>query len=247
MPRRCLILVAGGQSRRLGSGQPKQFRELGGRPVLEWPLTAFAEAGVEHVAVVLPETHRTEWAERLRRRFPSLSVQTAPAGNERFFSVRNGLQAIAQWARPDDLVAVHDAARPFVRPALLRRGWETALRRGGAVPYVPLADSVRIRQLNQWAPFPREAVRAVQTPQIFRFDGLQQAYALPYRPEFTDEASVADAALLPWDFYEGDPLNFKITRPTDWVLAQAVATHWERLIIDHAPDAPPSDMSSSAM
>ncbi len=221
---RHLVLVAGGQGQRLRASRPKQFLQLQGRTLIEWALTPFVREGIDLAVVVLPCDANSQWKDRIMRCFPHTHFQFAQAGPQRFFSGQDGLDGGGD-VDDSDLVAIHDAARPFLTATMLRRGWEVAKASGTAVPLIAPTDSVRIRQLHQWRTLPRETVRCVQTPQIFRWDILRRAYQQDYRAEFTDDATVVEAALFPLAYYEGDPLNFKVTTPADWHLAQAVALH----------------------
>ncbi len=222
MARRWVILVAGGVGSRMQSDVPKQFRLLEGRPVWAWALAPFLDEAFAPVLITHPD-HRRTVMETARRLFPKNKILWAPAGPERFFSVKSGVDFLADRADGTDVVAIHDAARPFVDRPLICRGWETVQQAGTAVPVIPPYDAVRIRQLDSWKPFPRRHLLMIQTPQIFRYDWLSAAYEQPYREDFTDDAAVVESAMFPIAFYEGSRFNFKLTTAPDWQLARAWA------------------------
>jgi 2-C-methyl-D-erythritol 4-phosphate cytidylyltransferase len=115
---------------------------------------------------------------------------------------------------------------------LIRRVRDEALNFGAAVPVIPLTDSLRqvvfcgegcdLRDAVDSKPVDRRRLRAVQTPQFFRAPMLLSAYEQHYRPEFTDDASVVEAAGHAVALTEGDPANLKITTPADLALAEAL-------------------------
>ncbi|WP_171847693.1 IspD/TarI family cytidylyltransferase, partial [Alistipes sp. CHKCI003] len=126
-----VIVVAGGSGRRLGGDVPKQFRLLGGMPVLARTINALAAAlpGAPIVAV-LPEAHIAYWR-NLAARFDVARHTVAAGGAERFHSVRNGLAALPETV---ELIAVHDGVRPMASAELIRRTTEAAATHGAAVP-----------------------------------------------------------------------------------------------------------------
>ncbi len=227
MPTRWAVIVAGGVGARMKGNVPKQFRLLNGMPVWVWAAGPFAAEGFRLVVVTHPD-HQDRITKAGARFFPTEKIYWAPAGKERFFSVKSGIERLAETAKEDDIVAVHDAARPFVDRPLIRRGLQQVMKTGAAVPAVPPYDSMRIHQLQEWKPFPRAHLRMVQTPQLFRYGRLYAAYQQPYQPHFTDDAAVVEAAMYPVSLYEGSRLNFKITTEQDWALARAWAAYESR-------------------
>ncbi|MDE7123777.1 MAG: 2-C-methyl-D-erythritol 4-phosphate cytidylyltransferase [Alistipes sp.] len=219
MERTGVIIVAGGSGRRCGGPLPKQFQLLDGRPVLARTIDAFAAAlpGAE-IVVVLPAEHLAFWRD-LAARFDVKPHRTAEGGAERFHSVRRGIEAL----RTDPaLIAVHDGVRPLVSEELIRRVAATAAAEGAAIPVLEPADSFRRIEGEGSQALDRRTLRLVQTPQIFRAGALRRAYEAQWRAEFTDDASVAEAAGCPVALCEGEAINLKITRPEDLVIAEAL-------------------------
>lgn len=219
-----IIIVAGGSGSRAGGARPKQFRFLGGMPVLARTINTFAAAlpGAEIVAV-LPEQHIGFW-KNLSARFDVAEHKIVAGGAERFHSVRNGLAALTS---DPGLIAVQDGVRPLGSIAMIRRVAEAAARHGAAVPVVEPVDSFRETDADEAGNVAshivdRRFLRIVQTPQIFRADILRRAYEAEYRAEFTDDASVVEAIGQAVCLAEGERENLKLTTPGDFVIAEAL-------------------------
>jgi 2-C-methyl-D-erythritol 4-phosphate cytidylyltransferase len=213
------VIVAGGSGTRMGADKPKQFLELQGRPLIAHSLLAFLDAFPDILPIiVLPEVWLDHGQKVLEAIFPGTPLRFVAGGETRFHSVQQGLSAI----QGEGIVFVHDAVRCLVTPALIRRCYETAEHAGSAIPAVPVRDSLRVLNANGSQPISRELVRAVQTPQAFRVSLLQKAFTQPYRPAFTDEATVVEASGQAVSLVEGEETNIKITYPVDLVLAEAI-------------------------
>lgn len=209
--------MAAGSGSRFGADRPKQFCDLGGRPVLMTTIERLRRCGGDIVLVLSPDW-TGKWSEMC-----SLHSFTSPrvvaGGATRWESVRRGLEAVS----PDtEIITVHDGARPVVEPDLVRR-LVGAVTSGadGAIPVTPMTDSLRrVNSDGSSCAVDRAPLRAVQTPQVFPADRLRRAYTLPYRPDFTDDASVVEAAgFTRLALVEGSPRNIKITRPGDIEIA----------------------------
>ena len=216
---KCVVIVAGGKGLRMGKEIPKQFLPIGGRPVLMCTLEAFhrCDAAIGLV-LALPEAHLSLWQELCRQYSFTLPHRVVTGGATRFHSVYNGLQAVPAEV---SLIAVHDGVRPFVSPRLINDLFAAAARYGAAVPAVPVVDSLRrVDAEGGSVAVPRSAYRSVQTPQVFRSDLLLRAYDSPYQDDFTDDASVVEAAGQAVALVDGDVDNIKITTPRDLAVAE---------------------------
>jgi len=207
-----IIIVAAGSGSRLGGEIPKQFRLLGGRPVLAWSVAACESAGVAPIIVVTDSAH----AERARDACAGLGpVQFALGGAERTDSVRAGLAK----TEAASVVLVHDAARPGLSAAMVRR--LVAEIKSGAqavAPALPVADTLA---RADGAQVDRDGLLRVQTPQAFAGEVIRRAYAqAPAGVSFTDDLAVARAAGAPVRFIEGDARLMKITYPGDFEMAE---------------------------
>ena len=215
------IIVAGGSGTRFGSQLPKQFLELGGKPILMRTIEAFGENsdGSFDVIVTLPEGQMDLWRQLCEKYAFDVPHRVVAGGETRWHSVKNALDSIGDVADVD-VIAVHDGVRPLASAELFARTVETARCDGAAIPVVMLNDSVRQVVGDDSHALDRSTLRAVQTPQAFDARLLVEAYSRPYRPSFTDDASVVEQLGHPVTLVEGDPQNLKITRPMDLALAE---------------------------
>ena len=209
------LIVAAGKGERLGGDVPKQFRPIGGKPVLRWAVEALAgHAAIDQVCVVIGEGQQQLAEDALR----NLQVASLIRGGaERSESVLNGLQAIGQGA-----VLVHDAARPFCPSAVIDRLLAALEGSDGAVPVLPVADTLAQGDELLEEAVDRSRLLRVQTPQAFHVEALIHAYEEAGRKAATDESTVMLAAGLKVATVEGDPMLEKLTTPADWARAEAI-------------------------
>ena len=214
------VIVAGGEGTRLGGGLPKQFRALLGKPVLWWSLKAFYDEDPEtRLRVVLHPDYFDEW-KALMDSLPEeerYRHDVVAGGKSRTESVKNGIEAIP--ASEDILIAIHDAARPLADVGMIARGWAAAFESGGAVPAIPVTDSLRQISGRESKAVDRSEYVAVQTPQVFRSNLLKEAYARQPEAVFSDDASAFEAAGWKPVLFEGSSVNMKITNPGDIEIA----------------------------
>lgn len=212
------IIVAGGSGQR--SGGKKQWMPLRGKPVLCWPIEAFAQAGAAEIIVVVPQDdldHATLTLQAVDR------VRIVPGGTTRALSVQSGLNALHETAAPMDAVLIHDAARPLLTieliEALLKR-LETAR---AAILAVPVTDSLKRAEDSRIVDAPsRAGLWRAQTPQAFRLKDIADAYAAwPGDVEATDEAMVAAASGIPVEIVEGAQHLQKLTYSEDFAVLEA--------------------------
>ena len=218
MMRTIAIIVAGGSGTRFGAELPKQFLELGGKPVLMRTISAF-RGGFSDVIVTLPEGQMALWRELCERYGFAVPHRVVAGGETRWHSVKNALDSIGDISGVD-IIAVHDGVRPLVTAEVIGRTVEAARRDGAAIPVVMLNDSVRQVEKGASHALDRSTLRAVQTPQVFDARVLMAAYGQPFESTFTDDASVVECAGHSVTLVEGDPQNLKITRPMDLALAE---------------------------
>ena len=220
------IVVAGGSGTRFGAQLPKQFLELCGKPILMRTIEAFGENGDGSfdVIVTLPEAQMGLWRDLCDRYGFAVPHRVVPGGETRWHSVKNALNSIDNIAAVD-LIAVHDGVRPLASAALIHRVLGAARHDGAAIPVVMLNDSVRQVAGETSHALDRSSLRAVQTPQVFDARLLLEAYAQPFDPTFTDDASVVERLGHGVTLVEGEAENLKITRPMDLVLAEYLLSH----------------------
>ena len=126
--------------------------------------------------------------------------------------MKNGLEEIQK----DEIVGIHDAARPFIPKEVIGRCYREASDfHCGVIPVIEEKNSVRILTAYESKALDRKKIRVVQTPQVFPANLLKNAYETPYREEFTDDASVAEDSGIQIKLVKGDERNIKITTPLD--------------------------------
>jgi 2-C-methyl-D-erythritol 4-phosphate cytidylyltransferase len=215
------IVVGAGDGRRLGDDRPKAFVGLGDEVMLAHSVRMLDDhPAVDGIVLVVPEGWE-EPATLLADDLVAGKVAAAVAGGStRAASVAAGLAAVPDDA---DLILVHDAARPFATPELVSRVLEALGQADGAVPGVPLTDTVKRVSAGVVVETPdRSQLVAVQTPQGFRADVLRRAHAQTAQvaaAAATDCASLVEATGGSVAVVEGDPANLKVTTPDD--LAEA--------------------------
>jgi 2-C-methyl-D-erythritol 4-phosphate cytidylyltransferase len=223
MPVAALVLGAG-RGERLGYAAPKAFVPLAGRPLIAHALEALAAPEeVAWVVPVIPAGDRERYAEIVGElHCREKLAEPVEGGAQRQDSVAAGLAAL-----PADvtLVAVHDAARPLVRPADVSRVVAAAGRCGAAILAVPVGDTIkRVRDGRVLETPARAECWAAQTPQVFRVELLREAHAKAEAEGRlgTDCAELVEALGVPVEVVEGDPGNLKITLPADLERAERV-------------------------
>lgn len=211
------VIVAAGSSTRAGPGAPKPWRSLGGRPILSWSIEAFAAAGARQIVIVVAEAWLDEAAELLRGVPGAVAVR---GGATRADSVQQGLAAL----QGESAVLVHDAARPFLTATHIR-GLLAALESAdGAVPALPVADTLKRGGDAVEETVPRDGLWRAQTPQAFRPGVLRAAYAAwPADAEPTDDAAVVERNGGKIAITPGDPRLMKLTYPEDFAMAEQLA------------------------
>ncbi|MGI9822495.1 2-C-methyl-D-erythritol 4-phosphate cytidylyltransferase [Agromyces sp. Marseille-Q5079] len=227
-----VILVAAGSGSRLGHAEPKAFVPLGRSDILGVALDAVLRMQERpHVVVVAPEARVAEVRERFARVAAAASApfDVVAGAESRQESVAAGLAVLPRLV---DTVLVHDAARPLTPPALFDEVVAAVRARGhGVVPGLPVVDTIkRVESGRVVETVDRDRLAAVQTPQGFPRESLDEAYGVVGSlAEHTDDASLVAAVGLPVDLVPGDARAFKITVPED--LRRA-----ERLVRDERPE-----------
>jgi len=217
---RYLIVVAGGKGVRMGASIPKQFLLLAGKPLIFQTINRFLayDHGMELI-VVLPRDNISLWKELCIKHGFDHEHKVVTGGDERYDSVKNGLSLVRQKS----LVAVHDAVRPLISRETIERCFDMAEKKGNAVPFIRPSESVReIVSDKSNRALRRDNIALIQTPQVFRSETLLSAYGNPYQPDFTDDASVIEAAGHKINLVEGNFENIKITTAEDLITAEAL-------------------------
>ena len=212
------LVVAAGSGSRVGGDLPKQYRRLGGQPLLSHALSALQHARIDQVQVVIGEGQDALYQDAAG----ALSLPAPVSGGAtRQQSVRNGLAALARDGAVGQ-VLIHDAARPFLPPAVVDRLLDALAASEGAVPVLPVVDTLARHDVRLGDAVPRDGLVRVQTPQAFRFADIVRAHAAWQGAEATDDAQVARAAGLGVATVAGDPRLEKLTYDEDFARAEAL-------------------------
>lgn len=227
------VIVAAGSSTRAGAGAPKPWRMLGGRSILRWSVEALVAAGARDIVVVIAADRYAD-AEAALVGLPRW--RPCAGGKTRAESVQAGLAALD--ADDDEPVLIHDAARPFVTRAHVD-GLLAALEvADGAIPVLPVADTLKRGVDAVTETVPREGLWRAQTPQAFRYRTLRNAYAAwPADKEPTDDAAVVERAGGSVALSPGDPMLMKLTYPEDFAMAERLAGQTRIVRIGQGVDA----------
>lgn len=197
---------------------PKQFIEIKGKPVLIHTIEKFIEFDEYiNVIVCVHKDYITDANFMLAEYFPDKNIQTVVGGEARFHSVKNGLACIPN---KNDIVGIHDAARPFVSVETIKRCFETAAIHGNAIPVAPVNESLRLVTNGINKAVSREDYKVVQTPQCFVVSKIKEAFEQKYSPFFTDDATVLEGMDERIYLVEGNSENIKITNPYDLKFAE---------------------------
>lgn len=216
---KAVIVVAGGSGQRMGGELPKQFMPLNQIPILVHTLNAFTEAVPGAQLVVVMHADYIQFWKEMSAQFHAPNHEVVAGGEERFFSVRNGLAALTSSI---EYVAVHDAVRPFVSKQVILNCFASAKVHRAVVPVIDEVDSVREVVENENRAIDRSSIKRVQTPQCFERIMLTHAYQQDFSKLFTDDASVVESNGHSVFLVEGNKENIKITTPFDLTVARAI-------------------------
>jgi 2-C-methyl-D-erythritol 4-phosphate cytidylyltransferase len=208
-----VIIVAGGTGTRMQSTVPKQFIEIKGTPILIHTIQKFIDFDeFINVIVCVHKDYVSDAQFMLAEYFPEKNISIVLGGETRFHSVKNGLNTIAN---KNDVVGIHDAARPFVSVDTIKRCFETAAIKGNAIPVFSVNESMRMVANGINKAVSRDDYKIVQTPQCFIVSKIKEAFDQPYSPFFTDDATVLERMDEEIFLVEGNSENIKIKNPND--------------------------------
>jgi len=216
------VITAAGESRRMGEVD-KVMALLGGKPVLSRVVDTFQGCeAIDQIVIVLSETNLERGRQLVSQYGWTKVTAVHPGGKRRQDSVAAGLGQL----RDCEWVVIHDGARPFVTADLIRRGLKAAGETSAAAAAVAVTDTIKVAgddMLVRETP-PREHLWTVQTPQVFRYDIICQAYRR-IEAEVTDDASLVERSGYRVKLYPGTYDNIKITTPDDLALAEVL---WQK-------------------
>ena len=223
------IIVAGGRGTRMGADVPKQLLLLEGKSILERALLPFLRCdSVGSIVVTVAEEIQGAVEQIVRDLGEEGKIRVVRGGAERQESVWNGLSAL-----PDnpEVVAVHDAVRPFITAALIAGCIEGAANFGAVTVSRRLKETVKLVENGVVVEtVDRDRFRLTQTPQAFRTELLVRAHQRARAEGFTgtDDCMLVERLGFPVHVIEGSDMNIKITTPADLLLAGAILSRFEK-------------------
>lgn len=219
MKRYFALIPAAGVGARMAASSPKQYLPINGVPMLQHTLEAFRHSElIAHTYVVVSAGDGYIDSVTPERGVTVLRC----GGGTRMDSILNGLRAIRAEARDEDMVLVHDAARPGLTPALIAKLISAVgEHEGGGLLALPVVDTVKSTRSGAVETTPRDGLWLAQTPQMFSYALLLRALALAPDPNaITDDASAVEMLGYSPKLVEGHPRNMKVTLPTDIAIAE---------------------------
>lgn len=218
------IVLAAGRGKRMGSDIPKQYLPLGGHPVLYYSLKTFEESFLDEIILVTAESEIEYCRKNIVEKYKFQKVKQIVAGGaERYHSVYAGLQAMTDCA----YVYIHDGARPFITQKDLEKLKETVEKEQACVAAMPVKDTIKQSDGNQYVEStpPRNLLWAIQTPQVFSYNLVFDAYHRLLQENIegvTDDAMVVETMTdHPVKLVETSYCNIKITTPEDLLIGEA--------------------------
>lgn len=215
------IILAGGKGKRMGANISKQYIELKGKPILYYTIRRFSESkDIDRIILVLPKDEIDYCKEKVLDKY-SLKVDLiVEGGKERQDSVINALDKLVD----DEIVLIHDGARPFVSQRIIDEGIKYARLYGAAAPGVMPKDTIKIKDDNNFSLSTpdRNTLVAIQTPQVFKLNIIKDCHKRVKEENIkvTDDTMVVEEYGNKVYLYEGDYTNIKVTTPEDLILAE---------------------------
>jgi len=220
-----VVIAAAGIGSRMGSKINKQYLNLNSRPILTYSLNVFEDFKAVDEIVIVAHAREVEYCEKeVVKKYGYRKISRVIAGGEmRQDSVWAGLQCLD---KNSEYVAVHDGARPLFTSHLLESLLGEAREWGAAIPGVAARDTMKMLDRDGFVTMTldRSSVVSIQTPQIFSFPELYQAYANAFDEGYmsTDDAALFEKYIGRVKIVPGEYRNIKITTPEDLVIAASL-------------------------
>lgn len=232
------VVLAAGQGKRMQSTVAKQFLLLDGEPVICHSLRAFEESEVDVVVLVTGEDEIDYCRKEIVEKYGFKKViDVVAGGKERYHSVYEGLHALEKVISEDGIVLIHDGARPMVTGEIIVRTIEAAKKHGACVAAMPVKDTIKVADPEQFAAktLERSTLWQIQTPQTFHYGLVYGAYRKllsdeVYQKGITDDAMVVETMCSgKVRLVEGSYENIKVTTPDDMIIAESFLKHRKRI------------------
>ncbi|HDI51502.1 MAG TPA: 2-C-methyl-D-erythritol 4-phosphate cytidylyltransferase [Bacteroidetes bacterium] len=218
------IIPAAGTGKRMGTNVHKQFLRIGDKPILFYTLEKFESCPlIDAVILVLPRNGAYHPLQELLEKYNIHKIQCMVAGGEqRQDSVYAGLQAVDSSS---EIVVIHDAVRPLIRPELIEQSIRQCQAFGAVVVAVPVTATIKkVQNTLVVETLDRRQLWEIQTPQTFNYQLILQAYRQAMEEEFygTDDAMLVERLGHEVKILQGDRYNLKITTPDDLIIAECL-------------------------
>ena len=217
-----VIILSAGKSSRM-DGIDKQLVKIRGKNVINYSIELFSKLKeTRSITLMLSEKNVDEVKQIIKTLGINKHIYTLIGGKLRQDTVRMALKNLSSIYTTNDLVAIHDGARPFVSKTIVLNGIKSAQASGAAIPIIPLSDTIKKVSNNLIIKtYDRSKIAAVQTPQFFKFDVLNTAYEF-LNDEITDDASAVELSGGLVSSFPGSLENIKITNPIDLKIAYSI-------------------------
>ena len=213
------IILGGGVGKRMDNLIPKQFIPIVGKPIIMHTIQKFRDFDPKlEIILVLPDAHITLWKDLCNEFKFGVEHQIVRGGKERFYSVKNALERLPG----EGIVLIHDGVRPLVSHKTIGRVIKKATKKGNAIPYIDINESIRKITKKVTKPVKRESYKLIQTPQAFKVELIKKAYQTKFQKSFTDDSRVLETMGEQIELVRGNLENIKITRPIDLTIAGAL-------------------------
>lgn len=219
------IILASGIGDRFEGSLPKQFCIIAGKPVLMHTIAAFASCPLDlDIILVLHTAYIDFWKQLVKQHNFRIPHKIVMGGKERFHSAKNALEIISD--DDDAIIGIHDGVRPFVSNDVILRTYSEAASSGAVIPVLSTVNPVRLfkdkKSIALDCTYNRSDIHIVQTPQVFKYGILKEAFKQEYHESFKDDSIVVQNIGKEIQTVEGNRENIKITFPLDMILAEAI-------------------------
>jgi len=221
-----LIVTASGSGKRIGTEVPKQFLLINKKPIIFYTIEQFYKYSPDiEIIITLNENYISYWNNLIKEYNFNIKHRIVKGGITRYDSVKNAIKTINESC----LVAVHDAVRPFVSINTISRCFAVAEKKGNAVPYIEISDSIRHIDKGANSSVERSKFVKIQTPQIFNINLIKKAYSNNNCIECTDDASLVESINEKIHLVKGNIENFKITTQYDLKISELYTYSYKKI------------------
>lgn len=218
-----VLLPAGGCGQRFGSPRNKIFAIVAGKPIWLHAVLRFERrADVGRIVMSINKEDQETLDSQADQHQYQGRLEFVSGGAERFDSVRNALDHVAESESAPDLIAIHDAARPFVPQRDLDAVFYAAEQDGSAILGAPLTGSVKLSVVGRASHIDRRGLFTALTPQVFKTSIIRDAYGRHHGFPVTDDAQLVESTGRRITLVSGSPANLKLTYPDDLQVAEAI-------------------------